>query len=213
MDFAGSLVARGAGAPLALAANVVLARALGAEEYGRYLTLLSAALVAGGIASFGVSAVITREIAAQPESNRRELARGIVHWANVLTARYGLLAAGILLLWLAFGPGAPASNWPQRLLSAGLVLPSIWIITFPAGLAGLMRVPQSEAVANAIKNSLLLGGAWLITLIPIATAGVALIAQLFSTLSAGLLGYLWFGYYTRRPNSGQPLIVDASVSR
>ena len=207
LDFTVSLIARGAGAPLALAANVLLARALGAERYGQYLTLVSAALVAGGISGFGVSGVITREIAAQPLPTRHALAREIVRWANMLTAQYGALAATLLVLWLALGPGAPISNWPQRLLAAGLVLPSIWVVTFPSGLAGLMRVPQSEAIANTIKNSILLGAAWFITTLPTATADYALVAQLSSTTLAAMIGYAWFRHYAQPPTEGPVPVV------
>ena len=195
LDFARSLLARGAGAPLALAANVLLARTLGAGVYGRYLTLLSAALVAASTAGFGVSAVITREIAAQPPVAKQAMARAIVRWANILTAKYAVLTTSLLLLWFAFGPGAPASDWTQRLLAAALILPSIWIITFPAGLAGLMRVPLSEAISNTIKNALLLGGAWVMISLRAATAEDALIAQLSSVLIAALIGYRLFRHY------------------
>ena len=195
LDLIPSLFARGAGAPLALAANVLLARALGTGAYGRYLTLLSAALVAASIASFGVTAVITREIAAQPHPTKHVMARAIVRWANVLTAKYAAVTIAVLLLWLAFGPGAPSSNWAQRLLAAALVLPSIWVVTFPAGLAGLMRVSQSEAISSAIKNALLLIGACVIVLLPAATAEYALVAQLSSILVAALVGYRLFRRY------------------
>lgn len=206
-DFARALVARGAGAPLALFANIVLARTLGAPEYGRYLTLLSSALVAASIASFGVSEVITRVIAAEPLSTQTSAARAVMRWATTLTARYAVLAMILLAGWLAFGPWAPRAGWSQRILATALVLPAVWTIIFPAGLAGLMRVPQSEAIANSIKNGLLVVAALVIAALPQATTGDALLGQLISTALAGMVGYTWFRHYTQRDSTRRVAIA------
>lgn len=191
LDFLLSLCARGAGAPLALIASFLLARLLGPAGFGHYMTLLYAGLVAGGIATYGVNPVLTREIAAQPPALRSAAVVDLTRWALWLTGLLSLGSIALLWLWLCFGPNAPDSNWSERIATALLVplwvLVSVWI----GVLGGLSRVGKSQALDNLLKNGLLLGGALIFFFVGIHSPTKALWLQVIGYAAAALLGVYW----------------------
>ena len=75
------MLARGAGIPLAFAANLLIARLLGPEKFGLYITMLSVALVGGGLAAYGLGPVLTREISAVNRTQQPERIRSLGSWA------------------------------------------------------------------------------------------------------------------------------------
>lgn len=158
-DFVLSVGARGTGAPLALAANMLIARLLGPDRFGQYMTLLSVALVIANVAAYGLGPLLTREVAAAGSWGRTEVFRSTLPWALRLAT--GLAAAGMLLglVWLTAGVYAPATTWAER-LSAILIVPLFVLVTLASGvLAGLSRVAQSLAFGTMWKNAGLLLGA------------------------------------------------------
>lgn len=163
VDFILSLLMRTSAAPLAFAANVVLARLLGPDKYGEYITVLSAALVAGGFAAFGVKPVVTREIARQEPKLRRVTTLAVGGWALRACAGLSLAVVPLLIAWLTWGAGVSWSGWSER-VAASILVPGWAFLTIGLGvLNGYSRVVQSQAIGTAWKNLWLLVGAVVLT--------------------------------------------------
>lgn len=158
LDFIGALSARSGAALLAFAANLLLARLLGPEGYGRYMTILSAALVSAGIAAYGVGPLVTREIAGSSNADRSEALLGILRWASVLVCRISSAMMLMLGAWLFLGLGAPSTDWVTR-IGAILVIPvAAGSTLIGAVLAGQSKVARGESVHNLVKNVVLIFG-------------------------------------------------------
>lgn len=188
MDFLGALFARGAGAPLAFGANILLARLLGPQHFGLYISLLSAGLVAGAVAAYGVGPVLTREIAA-----KRIAPSVIVTWALRLTGGLAVAAMIVLLVWLTVGKaaGAPPSTWLERTAALLLVPASVGMIAVSGVLGGVSLVSKSTSLANLWKNGIILLGAGGLILIGANKVAYALWLQVASTVVAVVIGVQW----------------------
>jgi O-antigen/teichoic acid export membrane protein len=81
----------------------VLARQLGAEDFGRLMTALASAVLAGLIVNYGFANYALREIGASPVAMGRQIL------AEVLTAKL-MLGAGVMLLAVLALPWLPA-HW------------------------------------------------------------------------------------------------------
>lgn len=194
-----SLFANGSGAPLAFLANLVLARLLGPDAYGNYMAILSAGLVAGGVAVFGTGTLLTREIAASTPDEQFKAAQLIGGWALKFTTILTFLILLGLLLWLIVGAaGAPITNWPERIAISGLVWVSVWVVLVAGILGGLGQVAKSQFIVYFLKNGLLLLGAIVVSLYNIgATVSTVLGLQVLAYSGAALMG-VWWIYNSRR---------------
>ncbi len=149
-----SIAMRGTGAILALSLNVLLARLLGASEYGRYMTWLSAGLVLGGFAVFGVDQVLTRELAGRASANWK-LRHKLVGWAAARVICSAMAAAIIYVLWAVFfQSGLPLGMgaWLGVVAGVGLVL-LFALGTVEAGaINGFSASLRSQALLLVVKN-------------------------------------------------------------
>lgn len=183
-----TLLARGSGAPLALLANIGLARVLGASQFGRYTTLLSAGLVAGGVAIYGTAPVFTREIAAPKAGGRREAFLYVTRWASAVVLPFMTIAAGLVLTWLLLGVGAPPSEWEGDVAVILLIPLSGLGYLLNAILSGLGRVAQGQLLGNGWRNAWLLLGVGGMLLAGRHEAADALWVQVASYLLLAALG-------------------------
>lgn len=190
-DLLFAFLARGANAPLAFAANIIIARVLGLVRYGIYATLLSAALVVSGLAVYGTGPVLTREIAAQPQQARPAMVAAISRWAFALIGRLSL--AGIVLLggWLTFGPGAPPSQGWERVATVSIIPLAAGLIVISSILAGFSQVAKSVVIGNVWKNGVLLCGATVLLFVNLHRITDVLWLQAASTAFALCLGIYW----------------------
>lgn len=217
LDFSFTLMAQGAGAPLAFAANIVIARILGTTDFGLYMALLSIGLVAGGIAAYGVGPVLTRELAARPERQRPAMVSVMSRWAMRLTGWISLCAVVIVLLWLSSGLGAPPSRWVERVGILGIILSTVWATIVSGLLAGLSRVAKSRAMNNVFRNGLLLAGAGLVLFTGRHGVAVVLWLQVAALGLATFVGVYWTwravanGGYVSVP-SPVPLVQDVETN-
>ena len=199
LDFSFTLLAQGTGAPLAFAANILIARILGPTDFGVYMTLLSVGLVAGGIGGYGVGPVLTREVAAARDQQHPAMVRVLSRWAMRLTGLISLCAAVVILLWLSTGLGAPPSRWVERVGILGILLSSVWATIVAGLLAGLSRVAKSRVMKNVLKNGLLLAGAGLVLLAGRHRVADVLWLQVASLGFSTVVGVYWL----RRAVAGQ----------
>ncbi len=136
-----SIGIRGVGAILALSLNVLLARLLGVAEYGRYMTLLSLALVLGGLSVRGVDYVLTREFAGEARTSPA-LRKSLSRWATLMVGKSTSLAVLVFLAWsvlIYFG-------WSVVWVSAQVKLAII------AGIAIILFSPFVSVGAGAING-------------------------------------------------------------
>ena len=201
IDFARSLLARGGGALLAFAANIALARLLGAEVFGTYITLLSAALAVGGLAAYGTGPLLTREISAQPVTQQTLIVKQLGIWSLKRTSMLSLIGMAIVLCWLLAGIAAPPSGW-YEIIATLVVIPSSMILVLAVSvLCGLSKVALGQAAGNTVKNGLLLLGAGLLMSLGVHSAGAALWLQAITTiLSLGIAG---FWVYRHLPDAAE----------
>lgn len=190
-----SIFLRGVTAILALAANVVLARVLGVTEYGRYMTLYSAAIVLGSLAVRGTDQFLTREIAAG--TIREPAVRGLLaRWSGKRVAVGVGAAVAIYLIWSVFGPASLAG--PYRWTAGIAVLLLIALCAACATLAGILNgfgaSQRSQSLVPLFNNGVVLlaiAGLWLATVKTIDST-VALWLQACGYLLACMVGWYWW---------------------
>lgn len=90
------LVARVISRLIALVMVVVLARHLGAADYGRYTTLVAYSAIVSVVADFGLDPLYTREVARHPDSQPRFL-------GTVFLGKLPLAAVAVVIFGLALG--------------------------------------------------------------------------------------------------------------
>lgn len=183
--------ATAAGAAFAFIANVVIARGLGVDGYGRYVTIVSAAMVLGGVATYGVGPLLTRELAGHARGSRREVLRTLGAWAARLTAALAMVGGGGVLVWLTFIPTAPLTTWSVRIAGAIIVPLYAGTILVSSVLAGDHRVSASQVVSSVLRNAALLAGA--IGLLSVGLTSVATITwlQVIAVFIALGIGVVW----------------------
>jgi len=184
-------MAYGASAPLAFAANILIARLLGPQGFGTYITFLSAALVMGGVAAYGVGPVLTREISGSPIDQRRAIVLAMARWALSLTGVLSLAAIVVLLVWLIFVPSELSNSWPERIAAAGIIPTFVWASMVSGILGGLSLVAKSQVIGNTLKNGLLLLGAGLLLFSGMHQAVDALWLQIIVSVLAASVGAFW----------------------
>ncbi|MHB1991932.1 MAG: lipopolysaccharide biosynthesis protein [Metallibacterium scheffleri] len=191
MDFAQSLAARGGGALFAFAANIALARLLGAKAFGTYITLLSAALAVGGLAAYGTGPLLTKEISAQPVAERSLIVKQLGLWSIKRTGLLSVIGMAAVTCWLLTGIAAPKSDW-YEIVATLVMLPVSMILTLAVSvLSGLSKVALGQTSSNTIKNALLLLGAGLLILIGVRSAAAALWLQVFATTFSVCIAGFW----------------------
>lgn len=195
LDFAHSLIALGGGAIFAFAANIVFARLLGAQIYGSYITMLSAALAVGGLAAYGTNPLLTREISAQPVNQQNLIVKQLGIWSLKRTGLLSLMGMAIVLCWLLAGIAAPPSDWHERIATL-VVIPGSMILALAVSvLAGLSKVALSQAASNTVKNGLLLFGAGLLMLLGVHSANAALWLQAITIILSLCIAGFWVRRY------------------
>lgn len=163
---AGNAAIKATGVLLSLGTVVLLARVLGAEQYGIYAYGMSLASVLTIPAQFGLPDLIVRETARAEIQDNWSAMRGLWRWslgaATLCSATVLLLAGGAGLLLAAGGRG---HYLPAILCALPLVPMLVWINLLGAALIGLRRVVLGQLPELLVKPGTLLlallGAAWL----------------------------------------------------
>lgn len=190
-DLAFSLLARGAGVPLAFVANIFVARMLGPEQYGVYVTLLSASLVAGGVAAWGMGPVLTRELSRVQDTEWPKVLGRVGIWAAKRTSLLSVVAMGLLFLWLWSGWGAPASTLIARLWALLVVPVSAYAILVTGVLSGMREVASGQAVGTVFRNAILLAGVLALYALHFTQVDFVFLIQVLGFIIAIGFGWWW----------------------
>lgn len=192
--FALSILLRGAGAALALAVNVVLARLLGVAEYGSYMTFYSASVVLGILALRGTGQLLVRELPlSMAHSDQRR--RALRYWSAKRIAIGALTAAMIYSVWVLATQLSKTNSvwWHAWIAGAILVVLFSLAMLFGYALNGFGASLRSQVltpVANNIFVLILLVSIWFIFRQSVSIE-VALWLQIGGLVFACLVGWHW----------------------
>jgi len=147
------VVGRGVGFVLALGNAVILARALGVNRLGAYAYAMGIAGLFGLLPNFGISTIVTRTIARDPEA-----AGGVLKAAQRAQA---VLAGGVFLVIITFAailPGQPVPLGYVALAAAQLAIGTLsWpFLAVLGGSARYDRLAVAELAAGAAGTLLML---------------------------------------------------------
>lgn len=161
------LLGRAAGYILALGNSVILARALGVDRLGAYAYAMGLAALFGLLPNLGISTVVTRTIAREPEAGA-----GVVGAAIRAQA---LVAGAVLLAVPAFAALLPGQPVPLGYVALAAAQLAIGTLSWPSlavlgGLARYDRLAAAELASGAAGTGFLLVAA---------------------VLRADVAGYLW----------------------
>lgn len=214
-NFLLSIFLRGAAALVALGANVVLARVLGVDEYGRYMTLYSAAIVLGSLAVRGTDQLLTRELSAGAASQsgwRHELGS----WCRKRVA-VGVGVAAIIYLAWSFFASKPGSGWGRWLADpAALILIALFSLCamFAGALNGYGASQRSQSLVPLINNGVVLlvvGGLWFGAIRSI-SGSMVLWLQTSGYLLACVLGWYWLSRLMHRESASDATVTERITS-
>ncbi|NDU92544.1 MAG: oligosaccharide flippase family protein, partial [Ferrovum sp.] len=196
---------------LALAVNVLLGRMLGAAEYGHYMTLLSGALILGGLAARGSDQLLTRELAAGAADNA-EWRHVLKRWAVKRTAIGVALAGLVYLIWLFISETSRSVGYLSPTALAGVLLITLSVICALAagalnGFAASMR-SQSLVVVKNVVILVSLGIFWWF-LGRIHAAWMALWLQVGGYAIAFVVGWYWFHTVAASPLGSNSVVAVA----
>ncbi len=147
-----SFVVIGIGSATSFALQLILARTLGAQEYGSYLIVLGWMNVAALFTKIDLDAVAVRFVAGYDATKELGLLHGFLRWSERVTWGLGLLVAalGATLLTLHDFGLAPALR--DALLAGCLLLPLTGAMIVQSGaLQGLQIVSLALATSQLLR--------------------------------------------------------------
>jgi O-antigen/teichoic acid export membrane protein len=121
---------------LTLISGVLLARALGPENYGIYAFVLSVITLLSLPAKAGLPTLLIREIAKNQLSQKWGLMRGLLRLSNRFALGYSLMAVAVAAICLFWFSGGGQSAQAETFYWALLLLP---LMAFDAVRAGTLR--------------------------------------------------------------------------
>lgn len=157
----GGLVLKALGLLLGFASQLVLARSLGAEGFGVYVTVIAWATILALLGGFGMPLCSVRFLSVYAERRDWALYRGFLYNAGWLTVGSSLLMGGFVVALFAVVPALQPS-WTAMATGAPIILLlSFSALISSAFLAELMplRADGLGNVSRPILLILLLGGA------------------------------------------------------
>lgn len=141
------IVLKGLGVLLAFASQMVLARVLGVEDYGVYVTVVACATVLSLLGGFGMPLASVRFLATYAEQRDWPQYRGFLRTAVGLTVMSSVLIGAVVLTIFAVVP-ALRPIWPAML--AGV--PLIFLLSASGLATGTYLAEQRPLLAEVIGN-------------------------------------------------------------
>ncbi|MBU2937406.1 MULTISPECIES: oligosaccharide flippase family protein [Pacificibacter] len=143
--------------PITVLLSIVVARALGPQDFGRYAFVLSLATVLAIPAGQGVVALIVRETAQAMQAGEFELMAGIRKRAHHFLAGFTILVWSVGLAYSSFILDASSVVERQCIYTVLLLFPVLSLIAIQAGvLQGLHHALASQVGQIALRPGLAL---------------------------------------------------------
>lgn len=176
------LLGRMAGYAIALASSVLVARVLGVERLGQYAYAMGIAAFFGLLPNLGISTVVTRAVARNPQS-----AAGLAGAAVRLQALLALCVAALIVGFGAILPGQPVPLDYVVLAAGQLVLGTIsWpYLAVLGGRAQYGRVALVELLTG-------LAGFLLLAIVAASGGGVAGFLWVHVAVAGSAVGVAWW---------------------
>ena len=169
-----------------LAFYAVMARRLGADDFGSFIFALSLSSVVLMAAGFGMDALMTREIAKDRESVHTLLSNVMVLKASMLFALIGVLAGVVLV-----GPYSSATRIAVIVVGTGVAIEML-STTLHAVVQGFERMEVGAVGLVAQRSVTAVVG------IVVLLAGGGLIPASLVFLGGSIVGYVVTWFYMRR---------------
>jgi O-antigen/teichoic acid export membrane protein len=153
------LLSRVAGYVLAFLNSILLARVLGAERLGEYAYAMGIAAVFGLLPNLGISTVVTRSVARDPDGTT-----GVMKPARLLQAMLATVVLIVIILFAAMLPTQPVPLMYIALAAGQLALGSLsWpYLAVVSGYGRYDRVAWAE-LAGSVTSTVLLTTAVLLS--------------------------------------------------
>jgi len=177
---------------LAFGTSLLLARLLGAKEYGVYAYAISWAQLLAIPAVMGLNTLLVREVAKYKTLEDWGFLRGILRWSDrvVLLTSIGIAAVFSLIVWFLrgkFSPEVRTALW----IAMGLVPLLSFLLLRQGGLQGLGYVVEAQVpqlfLLPATFFVLTIGGYFAFGLSGAVAVGLRLIAGLVAVIAAVFL--------------------------
>ena len=204
------LAIRIAGAGLAYLTQVLMARLVGASEYGIFATMwVIVAMVGHGVLA-GTGQTVCRFIPSHRAQGRDDLARGFIRAGLLFAPAMAAIVAGLGIVLTRLVPDllVPAWFWPVTL--AALILPLFALQDFLEGIARAMNWPQvAIAPPYILRQGLIAVGMVAAMLLGApATATTAMTATLAATAISVAVQAVWLAWRLRRALPRGPRSYD-----
>jgi len=180
---------------LQLVVTMVLARSLGAENFGAYAFALSAITLLAIPASFGLPGLVLRETAATVAAGDWLRLRGLWRWASATAILLSLAVAGLGVLTVSSGLVRLSSQTSMTFLVGMLLIPFVALGNLRgAALRGLGHVVLGQIPESLIRPSLFCG--LLLVFVSVCGAGalspaLAMKLNVLSAAVAFVVGLVW----------------------
>ena len=133
---------------LALALNVVLARALGPASYGQFAYGMSVANVIGVLGLFGLDRLLVRNLATYAAQADWAHLRGFARWAGLITVILLTVVITIaLIFWLAMTPSL-SPLWQTSLIAVIAVTPTLVIVRLAQSMLQGLQYPVASQILD-----------------------------------------------------------------
>lgn len=187
-EAATTFVTRVSWVALEFLAGLLIARLLGASEFGAYAIAISVATLGGTVASLGLDRLLVREVAVLDAAREWTRLRALVASTTRWVLGIGIIAAGAIALCAPWIAGTAGSGATHAIRLGAILVPVIaWSRQRQGVLQGLGHVSLGQSPELLLQPLLLMGliaGALLLTHPPV-RASDALLLQIAAAVAAG----------------------------
>ena len=206
----GTAVLNAANALLALAASVLLARALGPEGFGTYAFVVSIALVLAAAIRLGLPPLAVREVAKYQVEARWTLLRGFLIFATRASLTAGALALCAAAAWTLADPRIGVVGLLCALLASLIAVNSLW--------SGALRALQRVLAGHFTSEALVTGALAVFAACAIAAGALTSTTALMLHVAAAATGlaaaaWLLWRAFPAAVRAAAPSYAEAQVWR
>lgn len=207
--FSGSFIIRIVYTLLGFINSVLLARLLGAEEYGVYIFALSIVALLSIPTQFGMPMLVVREFAAFHAKKQWGFMKGLALRSHQFVLVVSLIICSCAALWLWINPSNYSNNKQQVLMISLLLIPILSLGALrDAMLRGLRHVILAQIPESFIRPLLLMLGLLIALFAMQSKASVSHVMgfYIFCSIVAFIIGWLLFN--RRKPKELESATVD-----
>jgi O-antigen/teichoic acid export membrane protein len=215
-DETGSIVGRGTatafvvkmtGAGLVFISNVLLARMLGAEEYGFYVYVLSWMFVLVLAGKFGLESASIRYVAAYSANMEWGLLRGYLLWSSRIATVSSITVAVLSFTIVLLIGGRDQERMLLLFAISFLLLPfTVILIIRSAALQGLKKVAMAQGPISVLLPMLLVTGVFAIWVATDGNVGAVSAMSVYLCATVISLGLVFYFMYISFPQ--EAMYVD-----